>query len=155
MKIRFDEKLPDKDQLFDLFLTTGWNDQYKLATDELFTAVKNSWYIISAYHNERLVGFGRIICDGVVHALILDMIVHPDYKRKGIGTKILNRMVEKCRSHNIRDIQLFCARDKIAFYEKSGFVPRPANAPGMELKKSARPNNTEGMTQKIMENKSR
>jgi len=137
MEIRYDEKLPDKDRFFELFLTTGWNDQYKLDEEELIAALKNSWYILSAYCSGELVGFGRIICDGVVHALILDMIVHPDHKRKGIGTKILNRMVEKCRSHHIRDIQLFCARDKISFYEKNGFVPRPANAPGMELKKRA------------------
>lgn len=137
MEIRYDEKLPDKNRFFELFLTTGWNDQYKLDAEELIAAVKNSWYILSAYHSRDLVGFGRILCDGVVHALILDMIVHPDHKRKGIGTKILNRLVKKCRTHHIRDIQLFCARDKIAFYEKSGFVPRPENAPGMELKKSA------------------
>lgn len=136
MKIHLDEKPPDKNLFFDLFLTTGWNEKYRLDAEELLTAIKKSWYSISAYHDGRLVGFGRIICDGVVHALILDMIVHPAYQRNGIGKKILDRLLEKCRSQNIRDIQLFCAENKTPFYTKNGFVPRPRSAPGMELKKN-------------------
>jgi N-acetylglutamate synthase-like GNAT family acetyltransferase len=134
-KTHLSDNLPDKDEVFDLFLTTGWNENYQLSKEELYTAVKESWYMISAYDNDRLVGFGRIICDGVVHALILDMIVHPAYKRKGIGSRILKNLVEKCHEHNIRDIQLFCAKNQKNFYEKHGFVPRPENAPGMEKSK--------------------
>jgi GNAT superfamily N-acetyltransferase len=137
MNIYLDEKSPDKTEFFELFLTTDWNEKYRLDADELLTAIKNSWYAISAYDNGRLVGFGRIICDGVVHALILDMIVHPSYERRGIGTLILDRLKKKCREHNIRDIQLFCAKNKAAFYKKNGFVPRSGDAPGMELKNNS------------------
>lgn len=133
MKIHLDTKPPDKNKFFDLFLTTGWNKKYRLDVNELFLAIKESWYMISVYDNDRLVGFGRIICDGVVHALILDMIVHPSYEQRGIGTKILNRLVERCQKHDIRDVQLFCAKNKAEFYKKNGFRPRPKNAPGMEL----------------------
>jgi GNAT superfamily N-acetyltransferase len=133
MKIRFEERLPDKNQLFELFLTTAWNDYYKLDKDELFTAFSNSWYTQFAYANDRLVGMGRMLCDEVCHALILDMIVHPEYQRKGIGSDILERFLKKCQDHNIRDIQLFSARDKIGFYTSQGFAVRPADAPGMEF----------------------
>ena len=34
----------------------------------------------------------------------------------------------------IRDIQLFAATNKFAFYEKFGFEKRPINAPGMQLR---------------------
>jgi len=133
MKIYLDERPPEKNLFFYLFLTTGWNNKYCLDADELYIAIKESWYIVSAYDNGRLVGFGRIISDGVVHALILDIIVHPMYKRKGIGTKILKHLVARCKRYNIRDIQLFCAKNKVEFYLKNGFTPRPKNAPGMEL----------------------
>ena len=92
--------------------------------------------MISAYNSKQLVGFGRIICDGIVHALILDMIVYPTHKRRGIGTEILNHLLAKCREQKIRDVQLFCAKNKMEFYIKSSFIPRPKNAPGMELKKN-------------------
>ncbi len=133
MKIRFEERLPDKIQLYDLFLTTGWNEYYQLEKDELFSAFENSWHVLFAYDTNRLVGMGRIICDNVCHALILDMIVHPEYQRKGIGSDLLERFVQKCQACSIRDIQLFSARDKVGFYTKHGFASRPEDAPGMEL----------------------
>lgn len=117
---------------FELFITTGWNEKYQLDSDQLFQALKNSWYLLSAYENEKLVGFGRIICDGIVHALILDLIVHPDFQNLGIGGQILDKLVEKCKQHQIRDIQLFCAKGYHSFYEKRGFRKRLDDAPGME-----------------------
>ena len=95
MKIRLEEKLPDRSRLFELFLTTGWNEYYKLEQDDLFTAFGNSWYALFAFDGDRLVGMGRILCDDVCHALILDMIVHPDYQRKGIGSDLLGTIHTK------------------------------------------------------------
>jgi len=97
--------------------------------------VVSSWHTVSAYDGDRLAGFGRMICDGVVHALILDMIVLPEYQRKGIGTAILSRLMERCTEAGIRDIQLFSARGKAGFYEKNGFSRRPDDAPGMQIRR--------------------
>lgn len=128
------EKLPAREPFFSLFETTGWNTKYELTIDELYAALKNSWYCISIYDQNNLVGFGRIICDGVVHALILDVIVLPERQGEGIGKEIMNKLILKCKKHNIRDIQLFCAKDKAGFYEKLGFERRDENAPGMQYK---------------------
>ncbi len=131
-KISYKTDLPGQDQFFRLFLTTGWNKKYQLEKDQLHEAIKHSWYCHSAYIDEKLVGFGRIICDGVVHALILDLIVDPDYRKRGIGRQILKSLIEKCQDFGIRDIQLFCAKGYAGFYEKHGFHNRPEDAPGME-----------------------
>jgi len=132
--LTFRSSLPDQQDFFDLFNTTGWNQNYQLNSRELYQALENSWYISSAYQSEKLLGFGRIICDGIVHALILDLIVHPDFQNKGIGGQILDQLVKKCKQHQIRDIQIFCARGYAGFYEKRGFRKRPDDAPGMEFK---------------------
>jgi GNAT superfamily N-acetyltransferase len=63
------------------------------------------------------------------------MIVHPEYQGRGIGTQILHLLVDWCERAGIRDIQLFCARGKLKFYEKNGFIPRPEDAPGMQYKR--------------------
>jgi N-acetylglutamate synthase-like GNAT family acetyltransferase len=133
--MNFTEKLPTKDQFFELFVTTGWNKKYELNKEELYTALKNSWYTISVLNNESLIGFGRIICDGIVHALILDVIIHPEEQGKGIGKEIMNKLITKCKKHKIRDIQLFSAKDKAGFYEKLGFKNRDEKSPGMEMGK--------------------
>jgi GNAT superfamily N-acetyltransferase len=101
---------------------------------QLYEAITHSWYMVSAYHDDVLVGFGRIISDGVLHALIIDVIVLPEYQLNGIGRAIMNRLVDECRTSNIKDIQLFCAKGKTVFYEKLGFSRRPDDAPGMEVK---------------------
>jgi GNAT superfamily N-acetyltransferase len=136
MTILYKQTLPDKEQFFELFESTGWNVRYQLDREGLLEAVRRSWYWVCAYEGDRLVGFGRIICDGVVHALILDLIVLPSHQERGIGGYILNDLVERCRSANIRDVQLFCAKNKAGFYEKRGFMRRPVDAPGMEFKES-------------------
>jgi len=105
-----------------------------LKEDELYCAIQKSWFYISAYEKEQLVGFGRIISDGIAHALILDMIVLPEFQNKGIGNEILKILVEKCRKHKIRDIQLFSAKGKMGFYQKYGFKIRPEEAQGMEIR---------------------
>ncbi len=129
------EQLPDKDEYFSLFTTTGWNKDYKASPADLERANQNRWLIVSAYDENRLVGFGRVVTDFVLHAMIFDMIVLPEYQGRGIGTMILTRLVNRCLEQGIRDIQLFCAKGKRPFYEKNGFEVRANDAPGMQLKK--------------------
>ncbi len=131
--IIFKNTLPNSKDYWNLFQTTGWNKEYNFSLEDLEMAIKNSWYICSLYDLDELVGFGRVIADGVHHALIVDLIIHPEYQGKGLGSKLLNRLVSKCKDNNIRDIQLFAAKDKFSFYENFGFNKRPHNAPGMEL----------------------
>ncbi len=132
--IKFKEELPEIKGYWDLFLTTGWNQEYNFSIQDLSNAIKNSWFSTSIYDSETLIGFGRVIADGVHHALIVDLIIHPNYQGKGLGSELLERLVTKCKEHKIRDIQLFSAKDKFAFYEKFGFEKRPINAPGMQIR---------------------
>lgn len=134
MKITYNHTRPDKDQFFHLYESTGWNERYQLTADEVYHALDATWHSISAYDGERLVGFGRVIGDGILHALITEMIILPEYQGQGIGRVIMIDLIAKCKQHEIRDIQLFCARGKVGFYEKFGFEKRPDEAPGMGIK---------------------
>ena len=133
--IELREQLPDKDEYFSLFNTTGWNKEYKASPDDLERANQNSWLVVSAYDGSKLVGFGRVVTDFVLHAMIFDMIILPDYQGQGIGTMILGRLVDRCLEQGIRDIQLFCAEGMRVFYEKNGFEARAVDAPGMQRKR--------------------
>jgi len=116
-----------------LFVTTGWDPQGLLTIDAAEEALARSWYAVSAYEGDRLVGTGRIVGDGVLHALLADVIVDPAYQRQGIGSAIVERLVAESRRHRVMDVQLFCARGMRPFYERLGFVARPDDGPGMEL----------------------
>lgn len=131
-KIHYSDNIPDIDSFFVLYESTGWNDKSKKPKELLFHALKNSWYFVSVYAGDQLVGCGRIISDGHLHAFITEMIVLPEYQMKGIGKEILKRLVDKALECGIRDIQLFCAKGKEGFYLNNGFGKRPDNAPGMQ-----------------------
>lgn len=132
MNVLYKTDPPQIDKYYELFLSTGWNEKFKLSKEELALALSCSYYTVSAYQNEKLVGFGRIVSDGILHAMIYEMIVDPACQRKGIGAQILKMLLEKCDSAGIRDVQLFCAKGKRVFYEKFGFQARPDDAPGMQ-----------------------
>jgi GNAT superfamily N-acetyltransferase len=136
MNITYPSSLPNALQFAALFETTGWNAEYHCSVEELAEALQYTWYAVSAYDGDRLVGFGRVMSDGVLHALICEMIVLPQYHGHGIGSAILDDLVARCRAANIRDIQLFCATGRAGFYAKHGFVARPNAAPGMQLSKT-------------------
>lgn len=116
---------PSKEKFYTLFESTGWNREYQATAEELALAVTNSQHVVAAYDGQQLVGFGRVVTDGVLHAMIYDMIVHPAYQGRSIGAQVLRRLLQWCNNHHIRDIQLFCAQGKRAFYENHGFVARP------------------------------
>jgi GNAT superfamily N-acetyltransferase len=133
--IEYRPEIPDQQQFVALFETTGWNQNYQATPQEFSHMLEHTWYMLAAYDGEQLVGFGRVVSDLVLHAMIYDMIVDPTYQGQGIGGEILDRLVEKCLQHGIRDIQLFCARGKRSFYEKRGFVARPEEGPGMQYRR--------------------
>lgn len=135
MEVVYKTDIPNSNQYFKLFESTGWNNDYKLTREEMFASLERSYFTVSAYHSARLIGFGRLLSDGILHAMIYEMIVYPEYHGKGIGHRILRELVNKCLDNNIRDIQLFCAKGKRKFYEKFGFTVRLEGCPGMEYKR--------------------
>lgn len=136
MAVELREGVPEREAYFELFETTGWNAEYGARPENLEAVNRNSWFCVGAYEGDRLVGFGRLVSDGLLHAMVYDMIVHPDFQRRGVGSAILQRLLRECEDHAIRDVQLFCARGKRGFYEKHAFEARPDEAPGMQRRKA-------------------
>jgi GNAT superfamily N-acetyltransferase len=131
MRIRYQEDRPAAEAFHELFATTGWNNSYRANVADLERALAASWCVVAAYDGDQLVGIGRVVSDGVLYAMVYDMIVRPSHQRQGIGAEILRRLVARCRTAGIRNVQLFSAAGISAFYEKRGFIARPADRPGM------------------------
>lgn len=135
MEIKYAERVPDCEAYLELFETTGWNESYRASAGDLQRSLTRSWHAISAFEEKRLVGFGRLLSDGVLYAVVFDVIVVPDMQRQGIGTGIMTRLLKRCESHGIRDVLLFSAAGTRSFYRRFGFVDRPGDAPGMILRR--------------------
>jgi|SRR5690348_16492073 len=74
---------------------------------------------ITAWDENRLVGFGRVLTDYVYRASIWDVIVDNDYQGQDIGTQIIQRILDH---PDLKRVELFwlCTRSP-GFYEKLGF----------------------------------
>ncbi len=112
--IAYKESMPDARLYLALFETTGWNAVYQADIDDLIRALNSSWHVVTAYQNDELVGSGRIVSDGVLYAMIYDMIVKPSHQGQGIGTAILNKLILQCETAGLREVQLFSAKGKDA-----------------------------------------
>lgn len=123
---------PSPEAFKTLYDSTGWGPISREAS-YYASALAGSWCVRAAYDGGQLVGFARVISDGHLHAFITEMIVHPDFQRRGIGARLLASLLAACHEAGIGDIQLFSARGKSGFYRRHGFVPRPEEGPGMQF----------------------
>ena len=49
-------------------------------------------YFVAAWDGDTLIGFGRVFAD-VYWAQILDVMTHPDYRRRGVAKGIVSRLI--------------------------------------------------------------
>ncbi|WZH37291.1 MAG: GNAT family N-acetyltransferase [Microbacterium enclense] len=120
-----------------LYAETGWGDQPEETFDR---ALAGTWVVCAARDDDgMLVGMGRLISDGALHAFVTEMIVAERARGAGAGAEILRRLVEEAQRRGVHDVQLFAARGRAAFYERNGFVRRPADGPGMDVASSPAP----------------
>lgn len=120
MEIRYDTELPTEDSIYELYENLDWNQYLQLNKEQLLTAMKQSWYAIYAYHDNRLIGTGRIVSDGMINAYLCGLGVHTDYRSNGIGSEIFRLLVEHCKKDNLH-LQFFCEEELVPYYENRNF----------------------------------
>lgn len=131
MPLEFRDQAPDPADFKALYDSTGWGSLER-SSSFYAEALEGSWVCCAAYEDGALVGFGRVISDGRLHAYVNEMIVRPGHQGRGLGREILRRLLAQCQAAGITDIQLFAARGKAGFYAAQGFQARPVDAPGMQ-----------------------
>lgn len=87
----------------------------------------NSLFLVSVYCAKNLVGFGRIVGDGVLYFYIADVLVSPKMAGKGIGGTIMDRLILylKEAANPLSTIALLAAPNNEDFYKKFGFETCP------------------------------
>jgi len=78
----------------------------------------NSFSVVFIFDREELVGFGRAISDGAYQAAIYDVVVIPEYQKRGIGKLIMEKILQKISNCNI---VLYANTGREGFYAKLGF----------------------------------
>ena len=123
IKIKENNKNVDEFNL--LYDSVGWGAYDNKVAKK---ALDNTFYSISVYDDDRIIGYGRIIGDTICFLYIQDIMVKPEYQGNKIGTLIMDKLLEKINqikkeNPNLR-VYLGASKNKEKFYEKFGFVKR-------------------------------
>lgn len=109
----------------------------ELKREQAQKAINKSIYFVKAVEDGRIIGMGRIVGDGAVVCYIQDLVVVPEYQGKGVGSMIINSLIEFVEEISCDDttmmLCLMCAKGRETFYKKHGFTARPTDTlgPGM------------------------
>ena len=107
-------------EILPLYESVGWVF-YCAHPDILEKAYANSLCTLAAYEDDLPVGIIRSVGDGHTILFIQDLLVHPEYQRRGIGTALMNALLE--RYPHVYQIELATDHTEktIAFYKSFGF----------------------------------
>ena len=107
-------------QLRELYREAGWIEAGD-AAEFLVPAITGSTVAAGAFANGELVGFGRALSDGCSDAYIQDVVVHPDFRGKGIGGMIVAFLVSELEARGVDWIALVGEPGTESFYARLGF----------------------------------
>lgn len=121
MEYRIEQYGPyNETEILSLYASVGWR-AYTQQPELLRKGFENSLLTLAAYDGERLLGIVRTVGDGYTVVFVQDLLVRPEFQRRGIGSALLRAVLD--RFCQVRQIQL-AADDTpktVAFYKSLGF----------------------------------
>jgi ribosomal protein S18 acetylase RimI-like enzyme len=134
--IRFSDRLVDLDlrQLQALFNQSAfWAIDRRI--EDLQIAIDRSEPVVSAWDDNKLVGFARATSDGVYRATIWDVVIDADYQGLGLGRKLVETVLAHPVMSRVESIYLSTTH-QAGFYERMGFERNSSTT--MVLKQTSR-----------------
>lgn len=100
-----------------LYAAVGWGDGRTAEKTRL--VLERAACFVAAWDEGRLVGFGRVLTD-VYSAQILDVMTHPDARRKGVASGVASRLVVFAEAERF-SLMLISAGGVQGLYKQFGF----------------------------------
>lgn len=125
MKITIKENNKNVQEFNLLYNLVGWGAYNESISKK---ALDNTFYSVSVYNEDKIIGYGRLIGDTICFMYIHDVMVIPEYQSKQIGTMIMNKLLKKINELKIENpslrVYLGASKNREKFYEKFGFIKR-------------------------------
>ncbi len=86
--------------------------------DQVWEMFENASFVLTAWHNEHLIGIARVLTDGVLYSYLCDLAVEPDVQRLGVGKTLIAEVLDRCAGTELvlRDSDI-----SATYYEYLGF----------------------------------
>jgi GNAT superfamily N-acetyltransferase len=117
------------DQVNAAYAWAGWPRREDWRIEE---ASRRSTWLTAATADGTLVGVARLLDDGGLYASVWDLIVHPDWRGKGIGTSLVEHALEECRDRRL--VALVATPSARGLLERVGFVTESHGHAAMYLR---------------------
>ncbi len=115
-QIHDEHKMIQLSKVESLLRKSYWANERDIETIKV--SIENS-ICFSLFHDEKQVGFGRIVTDFATVAYIADVIIDPEHRGKGLGKWLVETMINDPRW--INKFQFLVTDDAHTLYEKFGF----------------------------------
>ena len=111
----------DVDFIFELLRQTHWaRDRPR---DVFERAIKHS-LCFGAYEGKRQLGFARVVTDHATFGYLMDVVVDPAWRGRGIGRSLLTHVMEDPVVSSLRTL-LLRTETAHGLYRKAGFSLAP------------------------------
>jgi GNAT superfamily N-acetyltransferase len=125
MNLSAELRLPSPEEFNHLRQLAGWP---VFESSIIQKAFANTFFSVCILDEGKgIIGMGRVIGDNAIYLHIQDVIVHPEYQRKGVGKMIMDELMKYTEATAEKNtmIGLMCSKGREAFYKGFGFIERP------------------------------
>ena len=123
--IKVKENVKNVEEFNFLYDAVGWGSYDKKVSKR---ALDNTYYSVSVYDDDKIIGYGRLIGDTICFMYIHDIMVIPTYQNKKIGTMIMNKLLAKVqelkKDNPYLRVYLGASKGREDFYKRFGFIER-------------------------------
>lgn len=106
------------ESISDLLMSVGLR---RRNLEELTKAIGASVAVVVAKHDTNIIGFGRLVGDGVYYGSLWDIAVEAAWQRRGIGKALVESLLTIARQQHLVLVGLFTGSQNDGFYESLGF----------------------------------
>lgn len=113
-----EEYLDSLKELEDICFTSGWSR--KMFENDIKN--KNAFYVL-CLHNQKVIAYCGLY-SVLDEADITNIAVHPEYRKNGIATQLVQKIFSYCKDNLIAKVNLEVRKSNInaiSLYEKNGF----------------------------------
>ena len=111
-----------------------WNS---IAENLVEKDIKGSMINISIFDNNTCIGMGRIVGDGALKGMLTDIMVSPNYQKKGVGklvvTSLIKELENMVKDGDCFQLEASPTASNREFYIKCGLKYKPENQDGVYL----------------------
>ena len=107
--------------LYQLYKVSWWANKREISDINIMLANSDLNLGICEQHNQKLVGFTRVLTDFIYRAVIWDVMVASDYQKQGLGSQLITEVLNHTKLKNVEIFMLVCLPEMIPFYQKFGF----------------------------------